>query len=459
MKKKFILCLLMSLVGCVAPNYDILQQNIVSNASKKRYNEALKIIDENYNKKESLLLNNLEKGTIYYLNNDYINALKHFDNAEKISEELYTISITNKLKNVVNDSLDDYSGKKYELGLIRFYKSLIYYNLYLDKNIDSDTKISYLRKSRSNIIKWNSVSNSYTDKDYYNEDLLQKIWGSYIYKENDDSRYRTSLLSANKVLFNYYVFPSYNKNNDKFRENFFKLNKNELNKLVVETDFSKSIKNFLNNKNENNNLTILFKDGFISNKKINKVKIPLIFSMFADQSKEFFDFLSLLIIFDNEGNPYIDIQLPYFDKPQKNEKVLAELYDLQNNKIKEFELLLIEPIDEIAYDEFEKNKEKLYSKLILSTSTKYIAAITSAYQIYKSSNNNILPTIIYYTGIKKTIDASSVPDIRQWSLLPKNIMFNSVSVADGHYKLKIKKNNIYIFEKNITVNGNTFIDI
>lgn len=458
LKRLFLLLILIQLAAC-APNYGVLQQKIVSNVSKKNYNEALKIVEENYDRKESLLLNNLEKGTIYYLNNDYNNALKHFDEAEKISEDLYTISITSKLKSTVNDSLDDYGGRKYENGLIRFYKSLIYYKLYLDKNIDNDTRLSYLRKSRSNIIKWNSINNSYTDKDYYNEDLLQKIWGYYIYKENNDSRSRTSLNSANKVLFNYYVFPSYNKNNDKFRENFFKLNKKDLEKLVVETDFSKSIKNFINSDNKNNNFTILFKDGFINNIKVRKVKIPLIFSMFADQSPEFFNFLSLLIIFDTEGNPSIDIQLPYFEKPLKNDKVFVELYDLKNNKIKDFELLLIEPLNEIAYDDFEKNKEGEYSKLILATSTKYIAAITSAYQIYKSSNNNIIPALIYYTGLKKTIDATSIPDIRQWSLLPKNIMFNSVNVPNGSYKLKIKKSNKYIFEKNIVVNGDFFIDI
>ena len=121
--------------------------------------------------------------------------------------------------------------------------------------------------------------------------------------------------------------------------------------------------------------------------------------------------------------------------------------------------MLIEPLNEIAYDDFEKNKEGEYSKLILATSTKYIAAITSAYQIYKSSNNNIIPALIYYTGLKKTIDATSIPDIRQWSLLPKNIMFNSVNVPNGSYKLKIKKSNKYIFEKNIVVNGDFFIDI
>ena len=267
LKRLFLFLILIQLVAC-APNYGILQQKIVSNVSKKNYNEALKVVEENYDRKESLLLNNLEKGTIYYLNNDYNNALKHFDEAEKISEDLYTISITSKLKSTVNDSLDNYSGRKYENGLIRFYKSLIYYKLYLDKNLNNDTRLSYLRKSRSNIIKWNSINNSYTDKDYYNEYLLQKIWGYYIYKENNDSRSRTSLNSANKVLFNYYVFPSYNENNDKFRENFFKLNKKDLERLVVETDFSKSIKNFINSDNKNNNFTILFKDGFINNIKV-----------------------------------------------------------------------------------------------------------------------------------------------------------------------------------------------
>ena len=448
--KKIFIILLFCLTACFAPNYTDLQKKIVTNVTKGKYREAIKFVDENYNKDSVSLLNTLEKATIYYLEKDYKNSIKYFDMAESIADELYTISITDKLKNIMGDALDNYSGRKYELGLIRFYKSLIYYNLYLSTN-----DISNLRKARSNIINWNSLNGSFTNKDYYKDDLLQKIWGAFIYSENSDSRSKTSLQSAKRALFNYSVYPTYNINHDKFRENFFKLNKNELNELIVETDFSKSIKNYTGV----GNLTILLKDGFINNIKIKNIKIPLALSLFGDQSQQFVNFLAALIIFDSGGNPTVDIPLPYVEKPKENQKIVAELYNKKNKKIKEFDLLLVEPLNEILYDDFEKNKAALYSRLISMVSVKYVSAITSAYAIYNNSNNNILPAVIYYNGAKKFVDKTSTPDTRQWSLLPASIYFTSFKVEDGNYVLKIKKGNKYIYKKDITVNGKLFLDI
>lgn len=450
MLKRSILVVAIALTSCFAPNYHSLQNEIVTTTKSKNYTKAFEIIDKNYDKKESSLLNNLEKGTLYYIEKNYEKSLEHFDEAERISEELYTISLTSELKNVLNDSFDNYSGKKYELGLIRFYKSLIYYNLYL-----STKDISYLRKSRSNIMNWNSLNNSYTDEDYYKNDLLQKIWGAFIYANNNDEREKTSLKSAKKALFNYGVYPTYNSNSNAFRENFFKAE--NLKDFFVETNFTKSIENYLNNYTNAGNFTILLKENFIERIKIKKVKIPLAFSIFADRSQEFINFLALLMVFDAEGNPSIDIQLPYVDKPKQNEVVAAELYK-KTDKIKEFELLLLEPLNDIFYDDFEKNKQEIYSKLIANTTTKYVATIVSAYQIYINTNN-IIPVLIYYNAAKKIIDKSTIPDTRQWSLLPANIRFNSVSVSSGEYVLKLKKNGKYFYEKKVFVSDKTFIDI
>ena len=182
-------------------------------------------------------------------------------------------------------------------------------------------------------------------------------------------------------------------------------------------------------------------------------------SLFGDQSQQFVNFLAALIIFDSAGNPTVDIPLPYVEKPKQNQKIVAELYNEKNKKIKEFDLLLVEPLNEILYDDFEKNKAALYSRLISMVSVKYVSAITSAYAIYNNSNNNILPAVIYYNGAKKFVDKTSTPDTRQWSLLPANIYFTSFKVEDGKYVLKIKKGNKYIYKKDITVNGKLFLDI
>ena len=108
----------------------------------KNYNEALKIVnnDDFFSEERSELLNKLEKGTTYYLKNDYFQAMQYFKEAREISDNLYTISIKKKLASILNANLDNYYGEIYERSLLRFYESLIHYNLYQTGKYEAYTK-------------------------------------------------------------------------------------------------------------------------------------------------------------------------------------------------------------------------------------------------------------------------------------------------------------------------------
>ena len=82
----------------------------------KNYQEALEIVnnDDFYSKDTSKLLKFLELGTINYINNNYYQALKNFEEAKKISDELYTISISKKTLSMWDANLDNYYGEVYE---------------------------------------------------------------------------------------------------------------------------------------------------------------------------------------------------------------------------------------------------------------------------------------------------------------------------------------------------------
>ena len=88
----------------------------------KNYQEALEIVnnDDFYSKDTSKLLKFLELGTINYLNNNYYQALKNFEEAKKISDELYTISISKKLYQCGTLILTTIMGKFMKRPLLGF---------------------------------------------------------------------------------------------------------------------------------------------------------------------------------------------------------------------------------------------------------------------------------------------------------------------------------------------------
>ena len=199
--KKFlsVFSILFILTSCSTMQEREFRAKIAENVKNKNYDEALKLAkDEDFYKSEkSKLLKKLEIGTIYYLDGKYYQALKSFEQAKKISDDLYTISVSKKISSIWDENMDNYYGEKYERSLIRFYLSLINYNLYkqgyyeeyLDnKNIKVEKKVLtdnernfHLNYARSSIIEWDSLLKSYqgetSGEPVYKNDMIAKVWG------------------------------------------------------------------------------------------------------------------------------------------------------------------------------------------------------------------------------------------------------------------------------------------
>lgn len=477
------------LTSCISYDYVKIREDIRTNLKANNHIKAIQNVNDKdyYSKDNSVLLKKLEQGTVHFNVGNYYQSLQYFDEAEKIAESLYTVKISSKLKGMINDNLDDYSGERYEISLLYFYKSLANYDLYLigkyesytaevdgkktlkkEKILTLEEKINHLRKARSNIMKWDSLLNSYKNESKkitdYNLDLLQKIWGAFIVEENgggaDIQRAKAMYKSAQKILnSNYLIYPTFNSNYDKFI-------KNKEIKTAQYTDFYVNMNNFINEKikqlesYDKNNLVVLINENYVPFKKVKIVPVPMDMALFMGQSIDFFTFMRSIVVFSSlDGLPYFKIQLPYVEEYKIDDDFIAEIYK-NNEKVKEFSVNLVEPIADILNNDFEVEKSALYTKITTSTLLQYATAIKASYELYKTmldNNGNYtlalsLATMSYMASVK-SIENLNRPDLRQWSTLPKAVRFGGVKLENGNYTLKIKSinKNVYIYNKNIEI--------
>ncbi|MDR2760571.1 MAG: hypothetical protein LBB09_01855, partial [Rickettsiales bacterium] len=391
--------------GCAFEKHSNKIRELVASVERKDYNSAVKIVEEKnfYPEQNSILVKKLEQGSAHYLAKNYRKALRYFDEAEAAAEELYTISIKSKIRGALDENLDNYSGEKYEISQIRFYKSLINYFLYKESD-----ELSNLRSARSNILEWESLTTSYQNelagKPAYKVDLLQKLWGGFIFEENgDDARAISSYKSAKNILFrNYNVYPSFNKNYASFRDNFSKLpqmsSKDVKEKFISNTKFADDLDAFLGKKirqTRKDNLTVIIKDGTVARKKTKIVRVPLAIGAFADQSANFLNFLGAILIWSDNQTFFVEIELPDMEERRTIKSMTAEILDENGKKLADLPIVLVNPLSDIAFGEFEGQKTLLYARLTAKTLAKYVAAITASYAAYKNGIENNNPMLTF----------------------------------------------------------------
>ena len=87
----------MILVGCASKQRKTLGQ-YRQHLEKQRWKKAIKVAKSSafYNNKRSQLLKWMEQGMLHHLQGDYLPSQKFFDRAIKLSNDLYTVSISKK---------------------------------------------------------------------------------------------------------------------------------------------------------------------------------------------------------------------------------------------------------------------------------------------------------------------------------------------------------------------------
>ncbi len=112
---------LVALGACAS--YTTRMSDLRQAASGGRLDEALREIDEHARPGE--LLYHLERGTLLHQAQDYQASNQEFDRAERLVEELYTISLSRRgLTFLLNDEVEPYAGETFEASYLHYYRIL-----------------------------------------------------------------------------------------------------------------------------------------------------------------------------------------------------------------------------------------------------------------------------------------------------------------------------------------------
>ncbi|MDD2839839.1 MAG: hypothetical protein PHY80_01785 [Rickettsiales bacterium] len=498
--KKFLtlILILFTITSCGTMQEREMRTNLATNIKAKNYEEATKIVkDKNFYKNEnSALLRNLEIGTVHYLKGEYYQALKSFENAKNISDDLYTISISKKTASIWDENMDNYYGEKYERSMIRFYLSLINYDLYqqgfyeeyLDENnlkvekkelSDSERKF-HLSYARSAIIEWDSLLKSYQGETggepIYKNDILAKVWGGFVHSEFNNSADRQIALQLyedgnNVLLKNYNMYPTFNNKAKEFDDDFKKLPNLSFQELqrnyISETQYSKDLQEFLNRNKKNlnssrrDNLVILLKDNLVAAKTVKTIKIPIPIAAFGSIDSNF-EAMVRIIMLTEAGIPQAEIELPEIKITDDIKKYTAQIFDLNGNKVAETDLTMVEPMSDIAKKTLDDKVAMVRTKIITRLTAKYVAGAIAAYAIYSQGGAGYqMLGLGMFAGSVKAANESSRADTRYWTSLFSDIQFGGAILTNGKYKLTILANDVNVLEKEIEVKKGqtTFVDL
>lgn len=204
---------------------------------QRDYAAAHALLDESkfYQEESSALLYQLEKGILFHLEGNYLESIKHFESAQKISRDLFTVSLSSASKTLVaNDNYDLYYGAPYERSHIHFYQSLNYFFLSQNEAEGSNQKQNYLFSARAEILAWDAILSQYRQEGYlgghFQNDLMAKMYGGLVHEAfntRDEQQIALQLYkdALDVLLKQYNSYPNFNSLSENFLKDFDQLKK------------------------------------------------------------------------------------------------------------------------------------------------------------------------------------------------------------------------------------------
>ncbi len=482
----------------------------------KDYQKALNFIEKSseYQRENSKLLTLLEKAMLYHRLDRFQESLEYLRQAKELANQLYTISIKNKLKSfLTSDRNDTYYGEKYEISMINFYITLNNLLLAQDES-NSKRKRNFLYNSRAAIVGWDSyledIKIEGREKAIFKDDMLAKTFGALVHNivgTRADINISKKLLENGQQLLlkNYNAYPSYNNSYKKFIKNFKKLpklSKKELKKnYLSQSNHYKALNSYLKGRAKlkyRPDLLILLQESLIPG----KVPKNYIYNLGAVlKSKDspavvkIVAAIGRLVLLDfmirelglsanaSNYNPFeyyldvnflfpltniiasINFQLPTIAKHPSYRNVYLRVKNQKGTDIYKKEIPLIAPLGDIAQQAVEESSAFKYIKTGFKVAVKYILAAAAAYKTYsslsKSKETGGLAkhiAVVQYLAAVRLIEKAQAVDLRQWRSLPSAIRILDINLAPGNYKLSFYKStkdggkNLF-FEKNIVISN------
>jgi len=395
-----------------------------------KYDDALKKLEKTRSSR-SRVLYLMEKGLILHYSGKYEGSNKAFEEAEILSEELYTKSISKEAGAfITSDNILPYPGEKFERSLIHYYRAMNYIFLNLpDSALVECRKVTLLLQKYSDEAEGKATS-------YSDDAFMQYLAGTLF-------QWRGELNDA---------FISYRKAENAFEKYEKEYGvpmplslKNELLRLSKILDFSEEYEYYKNkygmdyiesdNEERNGELILIHENGEAPIKNAVEIVFPILKSDNLDSKTNVQEYSGQLRSRANQR--YSEPELEYLLRvsiPQYVSKRPEIVYMKVNISGVEKKTELMEDVEAIAFKNFSEGEPIIMLKTIVRGITKYLAFKTA-----KKKQGEIAGTLVNIFNI-----ATESADTRSWLTLPNKINVLRLSLPPGKYDLRLSfynKNN------------------
>ena len=498
--KKILPALLFVLSGC-SSDAD-LRKEMLANVRNGRFDVAAEtVFDKDYmSSKSDRFIREAERGSLHYMQGHYYQALKHFDRAADIAKQLFTVSVSKTTgAQIFGDSMTDYPGERYEQSLIRFYQSLCHYMLYQQgfyeeidektpkKSLSADERRKHLYAARATIVEWDSfltdMAHSNAGKAVFKQDMAAKIWGGIVHRAigtSNDKQIADKLFKQVPLYLtrNYAMYPAYNVNWIPYVREYRDLPRKSAAELAAtylkSTNYPKDLRDLSQRAGNDQNTTIVLKTGLVGERFGSDPKFkldPAVLAIAAAVSRADMNVMLGMFL----ANGLITVPIPNIECPQVDSEYNFVIKDPSGKVFTRGKMALINPVSEIACQEYIERYPALVNKKLARMGTKYALAVVGAYAAQKAARDfgnkefgdgwGDLFALGAGAGTlaaeHAAIQASEKPDLRYWSLLPDAIWLQTLSLPAGKYTVEIQNGDITVYTDQFTVkdDGNTVVDI
>jgi len=458
-----ILCFL--LLACSSTNVK-LRDEYTQSVAKGDFAKALTIAQgkDFYPEERSRLLKMVEVGTIYYESGDFKNSLDVFSQAKNLSDQLYTESISKKLTTVVsNDGYDQFYGARYERSMIRYYLTLSHLALYQSDAVEPKERRDHLFQARATVLDWDTLIKTFKNENdgeaVYKDDMLLKLLGAIVHRiignSGDLQIARQLNKDAGKLLVrNYGIYPSYNSNHGRYKNDFSKFPEMGETKVekeyLTKTAFGIGLTSYAEEESKGGaaskeNLFIVVERGLVASKdvKLQEFPIPMTTMPFTDGGgMSFMQFAMKATSASHLAKPTISFELPELKLRAPDSELTLIVKDEKGVEVKRTTLVLGLPLSEVAHYSQEEIALSTMAKTGTRLAAKHLTALLSAYATYKAQGNSpfaLTVASVMYAGSAKGIAMSEKADLRQWVTLPSSIHLTSLKLPTAKYELFIMR--------------------
>lgn len=390
---KILLLFVLITSGCVS-TYNKKMVSVKADVKAANYKKALSNFEKTgiQNQERNSLLYHLEAGLLYHLAGNYEKSNQFLENAEWISDELYTKSISGEAASLVtSDNILPYRGETYEYLFTNYYKLLNY--LYIGSLEDALVEVRRINHKLSLFKK---------------DDAFMHYLTAMLYQHN--------IQDSDAFIEYKKAYNAYKKSKIKFPKQLSK----DISVFCKESGFSrckefpKKILNTYSASREYSSVVFIVETGFIPNKSEERVEAAIPQNYRKKHAERFKDIY------------YLTVSLPkYTPLPDKIDRVSVNL----NGKT--YKIYMVDDIGAVAEMTLDEKKPKILAKAIARAVTKYIA-----YKSVKGKKPDALKRLLS-TSVNVLGAATENADTRSWLMLPNRIFLSRQYLAPGEYSFSL----------------------